>query len=503
MKAPSSSSIAKADKPTESLPAGAVKYPRGVIKKTWAFGHERDGNDIKLEEVLEPSSVRTAVLSAFQWDTKWVLSKLKTPLNGGSTKCVFVMQAKTPDERTRYREWASGSEAFLRICLPPMDGVIFCMHSKLMLLFHERKLRVAIPSANLLNFDWGETGQMENSVFIIDLPRLPKDASQKIEDLTFFGQELMFFVEMQGLDRDVREGVLGFDFSATEEMAFIHTVGGMNYERNGADRTGLLGLSRAVRHLNLATDPNELEIDFAASSIGQLNDSQLQDLHSAAAGQDLIAQAAEAKWKAASNFFAKKSSFNSSASSSSKRDIKDKLRVYFPTRETVQASTAGAAGTICLQRKYFEGKTFPRAIFRDYKSTRKGLLSHNKIMCARSKTLAWVYHGSANMSKSAWGEIPKDRKEKRITCRNWECGVLLPVPKELLPEKAKARQRHTDGGEDSETDSDGEELQVSGKEVDAAQLVGMSVFSSVIALPFEVPGDAYSGREPWYFTEKH
>ncbi|EME47312.1 hypothetical protein DOTSEDRAFT_21105 [Dothistroma septosporum NZE10] len=482
------------DKTADSLPQGAIKYPHGVVKKTWAFGHERDGRDIKLEEVLEPSSVRTAVLSAFQWDTEWVLSKLKTPLNGGSTKCVFVMQAKTPDERAQYREWASGFEACLRICLPPMDGAIYCMHSKLMLLFHPHKLRVAIPSANLLNFDWGETGQMENSVFMIDLPRLAGSTSQTTEDLTFFGQELMFFIERQGLDKDLRKGVLGFDFSATEHMAFIHTVGGMNYERTGADRTGLLGLSRAVRYLGLTTDQRELEIDFAASSIGQLNDSQVQDLHSAASGQDLIAQAAEAKSKAATNFFAKKAA-SSKAASTSERDIKQKLRVYFPTKETVQASTAGAAGTICLQRKYFEGKTFPRAIFRDYKSTRKGLLSHNKILCARSKSLAWLYIGSANMSKSAWGEIPKDRKERRITCRNWECGVLLPVPKEILPPacKEKARRRHTDDEEDSETDSEDEE----------PQLVDMSVFSSLVDLPFEVPGDDYNGREPWYFTEKH
>jgi hypothetical protein len=44
-----------------------------------------------------------------------------------------------------------------------MDGQVNCMHSKLMLLFHPNYLRIVIPSANLVPYDWGETGGvMEN-----------------------------------------------------------------------------------------------------------------------------------------------------------------------------------------------------------------------------------------------------------------------------------------------------------------------------------------------------
>ena len=54
-----------------------------------------------------------------------------------------------------------------------MEGQINCMHSKLMLLSHPGYLRVAVPTANLVTYDWGESGDMENMVFLIDLPRLP------------------------------------------------------------------------------------------------------------------------------------------------------------------------------------------------------------------------------------------------------------------------------------------------------------------------------------------
>ena len=51
----------------------------------------------------------------------------------------------------------------LLLCFPSMIGSVNCMHSKLQLLFHKDYLRVVVPSANLLDFDWGERGGfMEN-----------------------------------------------------------------------------------------------------------------------------------------------------------------------------------------------------------------------------------------------------------------------------------------------------------------------------------------------------
>lgn len=503
-------SDASASKSTTTPQQGDLIYPHGVVKKTWAFGHPRTGNDIKLEEVLEPLTLRTALLSAFQWDVEWVLSKLKVPPTGGSTKCMFVMQAKEEGLREQMVKDTEGMRSFLRLCFPPMEGQTFCMHSKLMLLFHATKLRVAVPSANLLNFDWGETGMMENSVFIIDLPRLGGGTKTK---LTPFAEELLYFLDKQGVDHDVREGVLSFDFAATANMAFIHSVGGISHGKE-AERIGLPGLARAVRTLGL--ESYDLQLDFAASSIGSLKDEQLRALHSAAAGEDMIGQADAAASKAKADFF----KAGKKATAEPTRNIRENLRIYFPTHDTVTSSTAGAAGTICLSRKWFEDMPFPRSVFRDYVSTRTGLLSHNKILYARGrhkredgqvrKDVAWAYVGSANMSESAWGKLVFDKKAKRwkVNCRNWECGVLLPVDAEKLKAARKeievpvrAEVKAKGPGEDSETDSEDEaDPEVVKKE---SPIVGMSVFEGVVSLPFEYPGQEYKGREPWYFQERH
>ncbi|KAI7529539.1 phospholipase D/nuclease [Hortaea werneckii] len=530
----------KQESPSPSQPAlpGSLQYPHGVVKKTWAFGHPRH-NDIKLEEVLEPQTLHTAVLSAFQWDTDWVLSKLKTPLKGGKTKCVFIMQAKQESERKEIQAQAASIRSFLRLVFPPMEGQTWCMHSKLMLLFHPEKLRIAIPTANLLNFDWGETGSMENSVFLIDLPRLPDGKKTQRESLTHFAQELLYFVQKQGLDEDVRNGILNFDFAATEHMAFVHSVGGISY-RDDARRTGFLGLGNSVRHLGLETDC--LELDFAASSIGSLNDAQLQNLYSAAKGLDATSPSSLSQPRP--NPFQNPST-NPSLSSSS--FLRKNFRIYFPTHETVTSSSAGAAGTICLNRKYFENLGFPRECFRDYISRRQGLLSHNKILLARgkrkidsaddgrglgggdggsgggSRDVAWVYVGSANCSQSAWGNLTVDRRSKqqkekgggwKMNCRNWECGVLLPVPRERLNRAVKKEEEGSDNGvqikneedpdeTDSEPDSSIPNHHRSGKGyVDhEEQLVGMEVFNGLLDLPFMFPAPEYGSREPWYFQE--
>ncbi|KAK1821800.1 hypothetical protein LTR12_003849 [Friedmanniomyces endolithicus] len=509
----------KDEPPTASptLRQPKLAYPHGVVKKTWAFGHERTGDDIKLEEVLEPHTLRTAVLSAFQWDPDWILSKLKTPPNGGSTKCVFIMQAKDEALRQQMLRETEHQRSFLRLCFPPMPGAVHCMHSKLMLLFHQTKLRIAIPTANLLTFDWGETGMMENSVFLLDLPRLPSDIQANKTSLPAFAKDLLFFLEQQTLDQDIRDGVLNFDFSATTRMRFVHTAGGTFYGEEAA-RTGLLGLSRAVRDLGIQTDA-DLHLDFAASSIGSLNDDFLRSLHSAARGEDLIASAEATAHKAKTGFFqppaARPGTTAKAAAAAVGSSIRDLFRIYFPTRATVQASTAQAAGTICLSRKWYENMSFPRSVFRDHVSVREGLLSHNKILYARGKLrqrtgedldlngdgevggrrdVAWVYVGSANMSESAWGKMSYDKKAK-----GWKMGS--PGSERKAEVKRATVKKESVEGEDSETESDEEGDDVEGVG-NRGQMVGMEVFDESVTPPFEYPGREYEGREPWYFQER-
>ena len=67
-----------------------LQYPKGTVKKTWAFGHPRNGDDIKIEEVLQKAQLQLAVFSSFQWDMKWLLTKLDVE----KTNKIFVFGVK-------------------------------------------------------------------------------------------------------------------------------------------------------------------------------------------------------------------------------------------------------------------------------------------------------------------------------------------------------------------------------------------------------------------------
>ncbi|KAI9884129.1 MAG: hypothetical protein M1823_004101 [Watsoniomyces obsoletus] len=319
-----------------------IQYPQGVVRKTWAFGYARE-EDIKIEEVLQKKDLSIAVLSAFQWDVEWLLHKLD--LN--KTKIIFVMQAKDEATKTRYRSEIAGM-GNLRLCFPSMAGNVNCMHSKLQLLFHPTYLRVVVPSANLTSYDWGEAGGvMENMVFLVDLPRLkePDQPVKKVkENLTFFGQELVYFLEAMGLEADVIKGVLQFDFSATKDLAFVHSIGGP-HAGEAWRRTGYCGLGTAVQRLGLACqDP--LDIDFVTSSVGSLKFDFLYAIYLAAQGDDGLK---EYDIRTAPRPTARNKDAIAARDQLVQQEkrlletVKQGFRIFFPTRDTVVESKGGPA----------------------------------------------------------------------------------------------------------------------------------------------------------------
>jgi len=360
--------------PTTPSMRGPV-FLQGACKKTWAFGHPREGDDIKLEEILQKSDLQLAVLSSFQWDVPWLLDKIDMQ----TTNVTLVMQAKDDATKQQYRQ-ETVSIRNLRICFPSMEGQVNCMHSKLMLLSHPTYLRIAIPTANLVSYDWGESGIMENSVFVIDLPRLPKGETTSEEDLTFFGRELMYFLHAKGLEQSIVSSLYTFDLSATAKYAFVHTIGGAHTGKGDPwRRTGYCGLGRAVQALGLRTE-EEVEIDFVTSSVGSLNMDFLSMIYLACQGDD---GSTEYAWRIVQTGKGKDGQKDAKPAQTLlgqvRNSVRDNFRIYFPTHETVRNSTARSAGTICFQSKWYESPTFPRETLRDCKSVRAGMLMHNKV----------------------------------------------------------------------------------------------------------------------------
>jgi hypothetical protein len=377
------------------------------------------------------------------------------------------MSAKGEEERGQWsREAQEVGRGSIKVVFPPLEGEATLMHSKLMLLRYDHSLRIVVTSANVELYDWGESGVMENSVFIIDLPELEEDKKVTVGVLTNFAKELRHFLKRSRVPDSILDGLLKLDFSQTKDIAFVYSAGGASF---GSDlqRTGFNSLAQAITSLGLAPPKGaKLHIKYITASLGALSDAFLNCIYKTASGITNTAEPTRIT--------------KSSAPVSSK--VRDYVRVLFPSEETVNASTGGPdnAGTICFNEKSYNADTFPKEVLRDYVSRRRGMLSHAKTILAYttgaeapSKNVAWALVGSANFTESAWGKLVKDRarKEMKLVCRNWECGVIVPV---LVPDNHEMKE---------ETLSE--------------------LFEPVLDIPCEMPGKEYiEDEDPWFFMSK-
>ncbi|UKZ79342.1 hypothetical protein TrVFT333_007093 [Trichoderma virens FT-333] len=337
---------------SSSLP---LQYPNGTVKRTWSRGCARTGEEITIEEVFQKDQLELAVLSSFQWDEEWMMSKLDIR----RTKILLLAFAKDEaqpslfegdaDRQPRIEEpYAWQRPLQHQVLLPPMHGP-GAMHSKLQLLKYPDRLRVVIPTGNLVP--------------------LGNPATHPPQRPTGFYTELVYFLQSTGVGDKMVASLSNYDFSKTSDIAFVHTIPG-SHSGNAAKRTGWL------------TKPE----------VTESSDDGIEDY--------------------------KKSSGTSSRSRASKKpaetsskELKDRFRIYFPTDKTVARSRGGrnAGGTICVQARWWRSPSFPTELVRDV-ITRDRLLIHSKMIFVRRvgdgqatrQPPGWAYVGSANLSESAW-----------------------------------------------------------------------------------------------------
>ncbi|CEJ81309.1 hypothetical protein VHEMI01445 [[Torrubiella] hemipterigena] len=421
-----------------------LKFPQPVVKRTWAFGYPRTGDDVKIEEIFDKKNLQLALLSSFTWDEEWLLTKVDVR----NTRLMLLAYAN--DEETKAAMQAN-TPSNIRFCFPKMNGP-GAMHSKLQVLKFPNHLRIAIPTGNLMSYDWGETGVMENMVFLVDLPRLP-DKTTYVP--TMFSNDLCRFLEESGVDERMISSLQNYDFAATSEVAFVYSRPG-SYMGDNLYDNGCNSLAKNITALGLTT-VEPVEIDLICSSLGSLNFNFISTIYDACLG-------------------------TKDGQKTRKRDANDdimkRFRVYFPTNGTVAQSKGGkqSGGTICVQSKWWNASTFPKGIMRDCINTRAGILSHSKVIYVRYTSLkredkyaGWAYVGSSNLSESAWGKIVTDKatKQAKITCRNWECGVVMPLA-------------NTDTSNTS--------------------MVNLKDFERAVPVPMQQPPRPYAANEqPWFF----
>ena len=359
--------------PSNSSSSASVRtYPNGAILKTYAPGYPTD-RTISFTDLIAPApSLTSCLLSSFIWDFDWLFLHFSTK----ATNFLLVMHAKYPSQRAQIESDFAGIPN-VKTCFPPMEGNVNCMHSKLMLLFYPERCRVVVPTANLMGFDWGVGSVMENMVWLIDLPLLD-DGVKGGGSETEFKKSLLSFLHAQTVPDSVLSKLDGYDFKDTQDIRFVHTVGGIHGSDEWRD-TGHCGLGKAVTSLGLATT-EPVDVDFVTSSVGSLNEEFMRSVYLACQGDDGLT---EYTLRNAKSFPAKRFAGTGKelVQKGAGRDWRTRFRFYFPSHDTVDSSNGGpgSAGTICFSQKWWEGPKFPQENMRDCVSARGGLLMHNKV----------------------------------------------------------------------------------------------------------------------------
>jgi hypothetical protein len=359
----------------------STTYPHGKVFKTHAPGYPAT-DTISFSDLISPvQNLKSALFSSFIWNFDWLLPHFGAYLS--KINLLFVMHAKQAFHKQQLQADFEGIKN-VKLCFPPMDGIVRCMHSKLMLLFYEgeaggmwrERCRIVVPTGNLVPFDWGVGNVMENMLWVIDLPVCGSERGEDQE--TEFKTSLLRFLRAQTVPDAVINKLNRFEYSNTQGVRFVHTVGG-SHTRNWQD-TGLCGLGKAVSSLGMATKA-EIEVDFVTSSVGSLNDDFMRSMYLACQGDDGLA---EYTLRNAKSLPAKRigaASTKQLVQKNAGNRWKDCFHFYFPSLNTVASSNGGpqSAGTICFSEKWWEKSNFPRANMRDCVSVRDGLLMHNKV----------------------------------------------------------------------------------------------------------------------------
>jgi tyrosyl-DNA phosphodiesterase 1 len=297
---------------------------------------------------------------------------------------------------------------FVQFVFPKMAFGFGVMHIKLFLLWYPDFIRVVIPSANLLKFDWN---CIENVVFYQDFKRGDHQSS-------VFFSDLQVLLTKMGVPNQVSSKLHGFDYSkAIGNLVF--SIPGWHHD---VEKYGHTRLASVVKNLNL--NFGTPVVTSQGSSLGALTERWCNEFYASCIGKD-----GSSNQNLQIVFPSRNSVFHAMGIIDHNKDL------VVDVMKVAQRNMTG--GTIHFKQKYWEQGKYPKACFHDCKALSNGLL-HSKIIivCKAPQNIGeidlhapqkdgFIYCGSHNTTQSAWGSLTV-KGMKKLKILNYELGIVLP-----------------------------------------------------------------------------
>ncbi|KAF5314322.1 hypothetical protein D9619_011921 [Psilocybe cf. subviscida] len=429
---------------TRSIPTIDQMFWTGELRQTATQHAEprKDGQPtFRLTEVLgKKTELEFAIMSSYSLDFPWIYEFFD--------KSVPVIMVAQPD--------ATGAATIKNVLpnwirtTPFLPNGYGCQHMKFMLLFYKTgRLRVVISTANLITYDWRD---MENSVWLQDIPLRSKPLSAadpkttSTDDFPAVLQRLLNAVNVKpALAAMIYDNHPNLPIQSIEDLRLkwdwsnvkVHLVASFAGKHEGWPRviqTGHPRLMTVVRKMGMRTGTDakskKLVLECQGSSIGTYTTQWMNEFHWSARGESAESWLPKTKKSRAEAPY-------------------PPVRIVFPSKATVQASTLGeqGGGTVFCRRKQWAAKNFPRASFYDSKSKGGPVLMHSKMIIAMLEdggkqpaqaqdesdddieviepAVGWAYVGSHNFTPSAWGTLSGSAFSPVLNISNYEVGVVF------------------------------------------------------------------------------
>ncbi|KAJ2658679.1 hypothetical protein IWW48_003918 [Coemansia sp. RSA 1200] len=403
-----------------------LKFPDGAVRLTHVLGEPKDTSKYySLTDLLQPSKLRKALLTTYVLDVEWLL--MHTSL---STKLVIVKSYSPSEEQSGVYQSEDGRITFVN----PVFGVqkYPVMHSKIMLLFYDDYVRFVTLSANLIEIDWTV---LANIMYIQDFPynsgTLSNENSNNSNGQNSRQHGLSFCESLKAALRDmdvpgqVVKQLDGIDMS----RARVHIVTTIPTSRirlkdKHADSYGICRLgnvAQAERRESKVPDSEwfDTKLFCYGSSLSRLDAKYLDSFYKYVLNKTISLPSGLCR----SLGYSDEEAYTSHV-------LHQNIAVGFHTLDQTNANKYGAIPKSCIMfpsDAYFSNE-YPSFALHKISPRVPDVLVHAKIILARhGESSGWMYLGSHNFTRGAWGTIGGGKfGGSGRYYNNYEFGIVLP-----------------------------------------------------------------------------
>ncbi|WFD25975.1 hypothetical protein MNAN1_000948 [Malassezia nana] len=422
---PERASIATSSRYTPPQPD--ERFWTGTIKATYNRYARAARAGTKLEQLLAPTTrhdphgLQRVFLASYDVDIDWLESLFPSPV-----PVTYVGHSPPGDGAPTPGFYASDTLPHWEMGVPRKPHARALQHVKLVLLFYPTHLRVLISSGNLTPLDWS---RYENLVYVQDFPSEAHAVSLPPPDARSSGPAFRTQLERVLTSLSVPEthpimrALRSYSFAhATAHLVASWPLAPVARGWAAVEQVGLGRLAYLVRQWGMTPSP-VMHLEAQGSSLSAYDRRWLEQFYLIATGADSsVLPLPTRRGDGPSPDWVRATGIHGWPP----------VRILFPTQRWIeQESVEGPRGGGCFFGRADEfHKRSLRPLMAQPVSHRGHILIHAKSLLCINETApdqGWVYMGSHNFTRAAWGTLSGTHEEPTLSLSNWELGVAMPL----------------------------------------------------------------------------